>query len=317
VQKLLVVLVLFVVFAGCVGNSPAAEIILTDAPEPGYGAIAGRLVDDELRPLALFPITLVEIAESRISDDDGSFFFDRVPEGNYTLVATNPEYADVIHSIQIDAGQTVDVKLTASKLPEYRPYNVTIPLRGQYDCAAEYFIITGHCGILWEYTTCAAQSCQPDPVFTQNYQFPLDIQPRWETVVAELTWTAAVSNGLAGMRLYVENTNVTEQAGHSVKVARAQGDDQPLYIRIDRGVIRPEAETYNNTAQQAFIPDEGGRQQIRVFPMGQGYDVTSQACLPSFGCFLGVGAGAGVQFDLLITIFYNENAPESFSAAPQ
>lgn len=316
-QKSFVALMFLSVFAGCIGDSPATGVIATDTVEPGFGAVAGRLVDDEMRPLSQFPITLVEIAESRISDDNGSFFFDHVPEGNYTLVATNPEYADVVQTVEIEAGQTVDVSLTASKLPEYRAHNVTIPVRGQYDCAAEYFIITGHCGILWEYTTCAAQSCQSDPAFTQTYQFPLDIQPRWQTIIAELTWTAAASNGLGGMRMYVENTNVTEQAGHSVKVARAQGEEQPLYIRIDRGVIRPEAETYNGTTQPAFIPDEGGMQQVRVFPMGHGYDVTSQACLPSFGCFLGVGAGAGVQFDMLITIFYNQGAPEGFSAAPQ
>jgi hypothetical protein len=315
-QKPLPFVAFLLVLSGCV-TSTATEVPREIPDEPVDARFFGSVLDDEARPVEGVLVTLVEANSIALTDASGRFDLGTAAPGNYTLVASHAEYKEAVRALQAASGDRVDVNFTIERLPEFRPHTVMLPLRGHYDCAAEYFIITGHCGILWEFATCGAQSCQEDPVFQQTYQFPIEILPRWETLVSELTWTASASNGLGGMRMYVENTNVTEQAGHSVKVARAQGDEQPLYIRIDRGTIRPEAETYNGTTQQAFIPDEASMQQIRVFPMGLGYDTTSQNCLPGFGCFLGLGAGAGIDFELNVTIFYNARAPEGFLAAPQ
>lgn len=308
---------LLLVLAGCLGASEAAQGIPSVSPEPGFGAIAGTVTDDEARPLKGILVTLLEIGEARVTPVDGSFFFETVMQGDYTLIAEHPQYPVTTREVTVFRDLTVDVDFNLTKLPEFRPHHLTTTFLGSYDCAAEYLIVTGDCGIIYERVTCDAGYCMNDPFFSEQYQFRFDVLPRWETLIAELTWQASANNALDGMRMYVENTNDSQQGGHAKKVARADDNVQPLYLRIDRGQLDPAADTYNGTTQKAFIPDEGGLEQIRVFPKGHAWSTTRNVCEPTRGCLLGVGAGISIDFAVQLTIFYNAPAPEDFSAVPE
>lgn len=313
----LAIVAMVVMVSGCV---EATNITPTENhgdyfPQPG--AIIGTVKDDEARPLEGIVITLVEQSDVRLTDAEGAFAFEDLAAGNYSLVLSAPEYPTEVRSVVVVEGEEQRVDFHITKLPEFQPYSVTMPFIGQYDCAGEYFIITGDCGILVEFASCTAGYCTSDPAFAEKYQFPINVEARWETIIAELTWTAAANNGLDGMRMYIENTNVSAQGGHAKKVARVDGNEQPLTIRLDRGTIRPEADTYNGTTQKAFIPDEGGPEQIRVFPKGHAWDITRTVCEPTRGCLLGVGAGVSIDFVVYVTIFYNEPAPSEFTAVPE
>lgn len=303
--------------SGCVGTQAGSEAASTVEPVLRFGAVAGRVVDEEVRPLENATVTLVEAALVAQTNAGGRFQFSQVLEGTYTLTAVLPEYADAQQELYILAEMTADVELTLAKLPEFRPYNLTSVFQGHYDCVAEYLIVTGDCGIAYETVTCATGYCQSDPVFTEKYQFPFEVQPRWESVVVELTWTASAANAMEGMRVYVENANKSATgAGHAAKVGRADGADQPLTVRIDRGSLHPRADVYPGTKTKAYIPDEGGPQQVRVFPMGRFWETTRNICDGDGRCLLGIGAGANVRFNVYLTVFYNEAAPAGFSAVP-
>jgi hypothetical protein len=118
------------------------------------------------------------------------------------------------------------------------------------------------------------------------------------------------------MRLYVENANQTKPGAHAPGVAKVHGNAQPLVARIDRGTPGPGHENYEGTSVPAYVPDDGGLQQVRVFPKGQAYSYTSQVCRDG-QCFLGLGVGLNVRFTVHLTVFYNEAAPVGFSDVPK
>lgn len=313
------VVVLFMLASGCVGTQAGSEEV-SSAVQPvlRYGAVAGRVVDEEVRPLENATVTLVEASLMAQTNAGGRFEFTQVLEGTYTLVASLPHYETGQRELFVLGELTADVELTLVKLPEFRPFNVTSIFQGHYDCVAEYLIVTGDCGIAYETVTCLTGYCQSDPVFTEKYQFPFTVNPLWDSVVAELTWTASATNAMEGMRLYVENANASAAGGgHAAKVGRADGAAQPLTVRVDRGTLHPRADVYPGTQTKAYIPDEGGPQQIRVFPMGRLWETTRNICDSDGRCLLGVGAGANVRFNVYLTIFYNEAAPAGFSAVPE
>jgi hypothetical protein len=311
----------FVAFAlllsGCFDSGTPAQPAETGSPTQSVPAtVLGRIADDEARPLGDMQVTLVEATEVRMTDENGSFAFEGVAPGTYTLVATHPEYEDVVRSVQLAPGDVVRLNLTTSQLPDFRPFSETLTFRGKYDCAAEYLIITGDCGIAFETVSCAAGSCTSDPVFSEAYQFKFEVRERWETILLELAWTSSLGNGLDGMRMYLENTNVSAQGGHAKKVGRVDSDDNPMALRIDRGTVRTDADFYDSTTERAFVPDEASEQQVRVFPKGQAWQTTRTICEPTRGCLLGVGAGVNIDFDVYVTVFYNMRAPDEFSAVP-
>lgn len=307
------VLIIAILLAGCTEPSPAM-VVPTDTVEM-YGSLLGRAVDDELVPLPNITITLVESASQTLTAADGSFSFGDVPIGEYSVAATHPMYEETLVEVDVVVDEETVLELGLVKKPEYRPFNLTVPLEGQFECGAELPIITGPCWTFVEGVSCGApvNNCVTDPVFKSKYEFRFDVAPRWETLVAELVWTSGAT-AMDGMRMYVENTNVSAQGAHGTAVSKVHGNKQPLTLRIDRGQPALGHETYAGGAP-AYIPDEGGTQQIRVFPKGQAYDQTSQVCSDS-GCLLGVGVGMDVTFTVYLTIFYNQAAPAGFSAVP-
>lgn len=299
-----------VLFAGCAA-SPQPK---TEAPafEPRRGDVLGLAVDEEQRPVANVSISLDD-APVATTDDGGRFALRGYLEGRHVLGASHPQYEPVSRDVFIIGDLEVKVELLLVTLPELRPYNFTLPaLKGHYDCAAEYLIVTGDCGILYENVTCTLNNCQSDPVWSEKYQFKFDVPPRWQTIVAELVWEESNTNLVDGMRLYLENANVSAQGGHGVRVARVDGHTQPLAMRYEVGVPHAGAEAYAGTSTPAFVPPEGGPQQFRVFPMGQLWQTTRTVCSGT-RCLLGVGAALDLDFTVYATIFVNEAAPPGYS----
>lgn len=273
--------------------------------------IVGNVLDDEQQPIEGALVTIVELQRNTTTDDLGDYRFLEVPVGRYTVEAEHPRFNGTPLKVEVRANAPSQAFFAISSKAAPTPFNFTRELNGEFECAAEAFIITGPCWTLAEGVTCRVQ-CVADP-FDSKYQFKVDIGSGWETIIAELTWTTGAGT-LDGMRMYLENANVSQQGLHGKGVAKVYGNQQGLKIRIDRGQTHPTAETYDGTSVKAFVPDDGPAQQIRVFPKGQGYDYTKDKCLPDYGCFLGAGVGSTVTFAIQFTVFYYEAAPAGFTA---
>ncbi|MBI2078784.1 MAG: carboxypeptidase regulatory-like domain-containing protein [Euryarchaeota archaeon] len=310
-EPFVVALLLAAGVSGCVEET-GPRSTLPATPEPRRGSIVGVAVDEERLPVSNVSITVDDVPAAT-TDAGGSFVLRDLVEGRHVLAAAHPEYEPFAKETIVLGELEVDVEVVLVKLPAFRPYNFTLPaMRGHYDCAAEYVIITGDCGILYENITCTVSTCQSDPVTTEKYEFEFDVPARWDTIVGELVWEESNTNLVEGMRLYLENANVSAQGGHGKKAARVDGSENPLSLRYERGVAYPGAENYEGTSTPAFVPAEGGREQFRVFPLGNGWETTRTFC--SGGrCLLGVGAAVDLSFTLYVTIFVNEPAPAGFS----
>lgn len=88
----------------------------TSAQEGPVGALRGVLVDvDYGVPLADARVTVVEAAQNRTTGPDGSFVFDRLPAGAYTVVFAKDGYGRVTRSgIVVTAGKLSEIRAELS-----------------------------------------------------------------------------------------------------------------------------------------------------------------------------------------------------------
>lgn len=310
-MRTLAVLVLLIgpFLAGCVDSGSPQAASPTVTPEPKFGAIAGVVVDEEFQPIHGAQVFVVEAAVETRTAVDGTFILSDIEAGPVTVRAFDDRHTPAETRIDVPADGTAEVELRMSVLPDFAPYNLTEIFDGKFDCAHEVPIWTGDCMIL--YTTYVGN----DPVTEETHEFLTSIGPRWQTVVLEMTWDEPATNQLDGMRLYLEHKNLTDE-GHSVKVARADGPDSPLRLEVPAGAPHESADVYPGTDTPARLADNGEDALIRVFPRGQLYEYTSQVCDSDGRCFLGLGAGLDIKFTVYATVFYNEPAPEGFTAVP-
>ncbi|MGH2670790.1 MAG: carboxypeptidase-like regulatory domain-containing protein, partial [bacterium] len=210
-HRILVLALASLVLAGCTDPVPAAREDLV--PPPAHGTIRGLVLDDERVPLPDVTLTLTEASAQVLSGGDGGFLFEHVRSGIYTLVATHALYNETTQLVLVEPDLVKTVNVTLAKRPEFRPFSRTSLLQGNFDCGAEALIVTGPCWTLVEGVTCGepVNMCVQDPLFTGKYEFKFLVDPRWETVLAELVWETGGASSLDGMRLYVENANVSAQ----------------------------------------------------------------------------------------------------------
>jgi hypothetical protein len=307
--------VLMMALAGCLGHHTTASLPAAnpDGTETAFdtATIVGRVVDEEIVPVANASVAADGTGISAVTDIAGAFALPDLPVGNHTLVVQRDGYAELRQSVLVGAGETVTVDLRLTLLPSFAAHNLTHIFTGHFDCGHEIPIWTGDCMILY-----SAMTGQNDTQTSEDYLFRFPVEPRWDSFVMELSWEYAANNQLDGMRFYLEHVT-NESTDHSVKVGRADGKQNPLAFVVHRGEPHPRADVNATTGKPATFPVEGARAQVRVFPKGHLYDQMCMASTTATGdCYLGVGAGVDIRFTVYATVFYNGRAPEGFSAIP-
>lgn len=327
--------------AGCLGDQADPEPASTpnglagivngtdDAPEDGDPATTGTVRIEVVNP-SLEPIAGAKVAvagRTGLTGDDGFATLDRVRQGTHNLSANKDGYREAIAEVTVIPGDTATtrVKLLPEFLapatpppPENQSYAREYDFAGVFECSLVYLIIPGDCLTIVDYTL--DQPCQqpdvPDAACTdvrpgdatdeQNaFDFPLD--RGWETVIVEQVWTPIIPG--TKMQVALEPAEYDEQ-GHAPKYARVYGEN-PLYIRLENGVVHETAEASVEGADPG-MPNPAGGEVItsRSFIIGEGHNAGGLG-------FLGVGFAYGQRFDVYVTVFYGEPAPEGFTRAPE
>jgi hypothetical protein len=75
------------------------------APETGF--VNGKVLDDELLPLANASVTLVELNVNILTGPTGTFEFLNVPVGRHLIAADKPGYASQGVKVDVTAGATI------------------------------------------------------------------------------------------------------------------------------------------------------------------------------------------------------------------
>lgn len=211
---LVVLLTAFVlIVAGCIGGSsklaPESEGELHTGPAPawveahdGTGALAGTVIDAELRPIGAARIQVVAEREkdtppiALTSDQGGRFTVQGLQGGTYLVYASKEGYREAPPKpVQAVEGTTVEVRLILERLPSPDPFHESRTWRFQnsiHRCVKVVDVSINcniHAFIGWSIS----------PFTYTNDKLP-DVHPL-RTIAVELVWTDADSFCRAGERL--------------------------------------------------------------------------------------------------------------------
>lgn len=268
-------------------------------PLPTRMAIHGVVVDEALRPLRA-NVTLLETNTTRATGADGVFRFADLRPDVYFLTARAAGHRSQTLSVTPEGAQD-PVRFVLAANPSDRPHNTTVRFRGMLECALEALIVSPSCDAL---VTDEHGLGQPDLAqFNSTNSVTVDVQDGWRTVVADVVFDASSQPLLDGLRVTVQGTRNQSALGTYQQYGRFDGKES-FTFRLEPGA------TYDDTTAGA-VPQNTTAFRFDVYPQSLGWHAV---CDPSGGtCFLGVGAGTDVQFDLYITTFYGAPAPSGFT----
>ncbi len=328
-----VLLLTALALAGCTGDD-AKTVPLSAIDEPSKGkppaqpqagveteqppaksgeavmTISGVVQDEDGAPIPEATVSIPELNRTRKTGADGAFVFQNVPVGFHVLHADATNYqAAELTAKPVESGGSVSLVFVLLQFAE-EPYFVTVHFEGLIQCAAEYVIITPSCDTATEYVATELKNggvpVPSDGSVTDNEtEFRHHLLPNWRTVVLDMDFDEASQPGMDGLRITVRGTSDADRLNDYEQYAKFYGGQT---YRLEPG-----AEYEDGTGP---VPQNATTFEYQVYPRSHGYHA---ACVPAapipFGgtCFLGVGAGIDVAFDLYATAFYVDPAPDAWS----
>jgi len=302
------------VLAGCAATSPPALVpddhsrpwmdsAPTSAPSSGaqqpYGPselseIRGVVVDLALRPIGGATVRLVSEEITTKANDAGLFEFPPMARGVYALQAVASGFA--VGNATILPESMRDARITLEPLRDATGYNTTRVFHGIIECAFEALIISPSCDSI------LVPVPPEDRPFDQNYTFLYGVDLDWKTMVIDVAFDPEANSGLDGLRVSLRGIRDDVDGGNYTQYGRWH-DASPFTIRVE-----PDGEYPDGSGP---LPGNYTGFRLDVYPHGHAYHTV---CDPAGGaCFLGAGAGLNVEFDLYVTVFYRQGAPEGFS----
>ncbi|MEA3136013.1 MAG: Carboxypeptidase regulatory-like domain [Thermoplasmata archaeon] len=284
-------------FAGC--SDPAAPA--ADDPSataaPSTMAIVGLVQDEAFNPVSGAQVTLRLMDRTATTDAAGAFRFDGLSVSAYLVDVNATGFEPASLTAEPHAGNA-SLNFVLLQQTSLRPRVTVEHLEGVYQCGFEAVIIPGSCDILLEM---AGQSA-----FEDLSSFQLGLGRNWRSFAVDVDFDLSANPGLEGLRLVVRGLNDADQLNEYQQYGRFNGPGPFTAILDVNG-------TYSDG--DGPVPGNLTALQLDVYPQGHGYHATCQ--VDERACALGVGAGADIQFDLYVTVFYNQKAPEGYTLLGQ
>lgn len=283
--------------AGCAGSGTGQTRSQEEDPSATHGNVVGLVTDDEALPLGEVSIRLKSvkvspIAISILTNSDGRFRLERVPAGRQTVLAEKIGYNPVETTITVVPGTdtTVRIVLTPKPVEEYKVIPLE-PLRGHYDCAAEWIANTGSC----DYEVKNATGTYVLNV-VNNHTF--EVPAGWGGLLFEVTWQAGVQSAIEGIRFQMESQE--DLGGMFIK---QDATASPFRITLNAGQVAPDA------TLGYPVPQRGVKTWIHVLPLGYFDGATCPV-----QCGRGVGAALDLRYSVYITIFFGGPVDDAYTA---
>ena len=284
-----------VALAGC--STPSKEATLP-APTavPHSMDIVGLVQDEGFVPVAGAHVALRLTNRTATTDASGGFRFDGLAVSAYLVDVNATGFEDqTLTAEPRDGNQSVNFVLR--KPTSLRPRTEVTHIRGFLQCASEELIITGSCDA-------ASTSFKGPGVFNDTSTFDVGLGRRWDSIVVDVDFDS--QPGIDGLRLVVRGINDGDTLGSYQQYGRFH-DSTSFTARLDVNGTYPDG--------AASVPGNLTIVRMDVYPQGYGWH---DACDPvvTHDCFLGAGAAIDVSFDLYVTVFYNQLAPDGYSLLP-
>ncbi len=292
-----------VALSGCTDGDtgPGQDPVVDETGDPGPDepmSIDGIVLDDRFDPIVGATIRLSPGNATTISDEEGKFAFRDLPRVGYRAEATAEGFSSQTLVITPrDTSNTIAFSLGPAAAA---PYQESFRFRGFIECAAEAFIISPSCDSLVAFANGqVGDGSGPFPIpFVTNSTFDFDTSKNWKTVIADVVFDASDHPGIDGLRASALGLRAVNELTTYEKYVDAH-DTKSFTLRLDAGV------TYDEGIP---VPETGTSLRIEVYPQSHGYYATCDLV-----CMLGVGTAVNVSFEVLVTTFYMEAAPEGWT----
>lgn len=282
------------VLAGCSGpGTPPAEAAQGGPPAM---TIVGLVQDETFAPVPAAHVSVRMTNLTARTDAGGLFTFTGLPLAPHLVDVA----ADGFLNATLTAEPRSNVSLSFVLLPPLPaiPEPVTLHFTGYYQCAFEALIIPGSCDRLLDGTG--------QDVFDNQSTFFAGLGPRWATAVVDVDFDA--QQGLDGLRVTLRAKNDADQLDAYEQYGRFSGPES-FSFRVE-----PD-QTYPDGVRP--MPANATALQLDVYPQGHGWHALCTEPVPDVvppgQCPLGVGVAQNVVFDLYVTVFFVEPAPEGFT----
>jgi hypothetical protein len=281
--------------AGCSGSAghDGTALML----DPSAMTIVGLVQNESFVPIAGARVTLRLANLTTTTDAGGLFEFDDLVLSPYLVDVVADGYANA--TLSAEPLQNVSLSFVLVRPGLTIPDPVTVQFTGYFQCAFEALIIPGSCDFFLDDTG-------QDALEDQSV-FETALGPRWATAVIDLDF--ATQPGLEGLHVTVRGRNDADKLATYEQYGQFHGTES-FSFRVEPN------QTYDgNTAGP--MPANATALQIDVYPEGYGYHALCSDpvpdAVPAGNCPLGVGAAVNVSFDLYVTVFFVDPAPEGFS----
>lgn len=112
------------------------------ATEPGTCDVEGVVLDSEFFALEGAQVAILQLEVQTTTDASGSFGFDGVPAGAWTLVSAKLGYESGMTNFDCTEGETTQVAIFLQTIDENPPYVVLHVLQGQVGCGLGAYSIS-------------------------------------------------------------------------------------------------------------------------------------------------------------------------------
>ncbi|HEV2149388.1 MAG TPA: TonB-dependent receptor [Longimicrobiaceae bacterium] len=178
------------------------------AVQQGTGSVVGMVTDAVTgQPISGVQVRLRELGRSELSHADGSFHFERLPAGRYTVTAQRIGYASAERVVRVVSNDSVAVPLTLTP-SAIAAEAIVVTGTGRERGAQEAYrptSVVGGAELRRELGSSVAATLQNEPGISQRYNGPAAAQP--------------VIRGLGGDRVLV-----LEDGGRTGDIASSSGD---------------------------------------------------------------------------------------------
>jgi hypothetical protein len=109
------------------GKNRGVASISPEGDTNATGAIDGKVIDDEGRPVANAALTIIGFKVEVLSTSDGLFKFEKVPIGKHVVAVSAISYKPKTQGIQVAADATANMLITLEPLPILQPRHISLP----------------------------------------------------------------------------------------------------------------------------------------------------------------------------------------------
>lgn len=260
-------------------------------------SIRGVVVDAGIHPLNNATVTILETNQTLRVSPGGLFRFEGLRPDTYILTARATSYRAQTLSVTPETAKD-ELRFQLDVIPGAVTYNETARFHGNIQCALEVLILSPSCDSVLTIIPGAPS------VFNTTSNALLPVEDGWRTVVVDVVFDPAAQPAMDGLRVTTLGSHNASSLGNYQQYGRFH-DAKPFTFRIEPG--------QNYTDDTAGpVPSNTTVFRFEVLPQSIAWHAV---CVPpgSATCFLGVGVGHDVSFDLYITTFYGKPAPTGFT----